>query len=206
MSNINYLSINENFPVAGQDNDTQVFRDNFDTIKTSLRLAQEEITALEDATGGINASANATGNGSDFAGRVIEDVVLAQSRGLYQPLGVTTKPDVDFQDGHYQTYVLNGDISAFKFLNFPGDPNNVEPVAGFGKVIIEFTSQSSVDRKITFTTSESGATNIKKSNFPALSLPGAHDLEVSSETDPVIIEVWRHSVDNIYINYIGQFS
>ena len=206
MSNINYLSINENFPVAGQDNDTQVFRDNFDTIKTSLRLAQEEITALEDATGGISASANATGNGSDFAGRVIEDVVLAQSRGLYQDLGATTKADVDFQDGHYQTYELTGDISAFKFLNFPGDPNITEPVTGYGKVIIEFTSQNSLDRKITFTTSESGATSIKKSNFPALALSGSHDLEVSSETNPVIIEIWRHSVENIYINYIGQFS
>ena len=48
MSNINYLSINENFPVPGQDNDTQVFRDNFDTIKQSLRIAGEEITDLED--------------------------------------------------------------------------------------------------------------------------------------------------------------
>ena len=47
-SNINYASINENFPVAGQDNDTQVFRDNFDTIKTSLRYAYEEITDLQD--------------------------------------------------------------------------------------------------------------------------------------------------------------
>ena len=35
-STINYLGINENFPVAGQDNDTQVFRDNFDTIKQAL--------------------------------------------------------------------------------------------------------------------------------------------------------------------------
>ena len=47
MSNINYLSINENFPVAGADNDTQTFRDNFDTIKTSLNTAKTEITSLE---------------------------------------------------------------------------------------------------------------------------------------------------------------
>ena len=43
---INYLSINENFPVAGQDNDTQVFRDNSDTIKTSLRNAKDELTDI----------------------------------------------------------------------------------------------------------------------------------------------------------------
>jgi hypothetical protein len=53
-SNINYLSINENFPVAGEDNDTQTFRDNFDTIKTSLRAGQEEITALQSDTAKLN--------------------------------------------------------------------------------------------------------------------------------------------------------
>ena len=52
MSNINYVSINENFPVAGQDNDTQVFRDNFDTIKTSLRYAKEELEVFQDSATG----------------------------------------------------------------------------------------------------------------------------------------------------------
>lgn len=212
MSNINYLSINENFPVAGQDNDTQVFRDNFDTIKTSLRLAQEEITALQDATGGLNSTAEE--NGSNFAGRVINDVVLKQSRQAQIDLNTTPRDYADFGDGHYQKFVLTGDISAFKFKFFPGDPNAseiIDTVDSVGKVVLEFTSQSDVDRKIKFTTSESGATAIKKANFPALTLPGDHDLEVSSESNPVIIEVWRYGLDsagndNIYINYIGQFS
>ena len=48
MSNITFASINENFPVAGQDNDTQTFRDNFDSIKTALSTAKTEITDLQD--------------------------------------------------------------------------------------------------------------------------------------------------------------
>ncbi len=39
-------NINDNFPVAGQDNDTQVFRDNFNTIKTSLASAKTEINEV----------------------------------------------------------------------------------------------------------------------------------------------------------------
>ena len=35
-SNIISTTINENFPIAGQDNDSQGFRDNFNVIKTSL--------------------------------------------------------------------------------------------------------------------------------------------------------------------------
>ncbi len=46
-SAINYAAINENFPVAGQDNDTQTFRDNFDSIKTALSTAKTEITDLQ---------------------------------------------------------------------------------------------------------------------------------------------------------------
>lgn len=38
--------INDSYPVAGQDNDTQGFRDNFSTIKNSLSLAGGEISDL----------------------------------------------------------------------------------------------------------------------------------------------------------------
>ena len=40
--------IDESYPVAGQDNDTQGFRDNFGNIKTALGVAAGEITTLQD--------------------------------------------------------------------------------------------------------------------------------------------------------------
>ena len=42
-SQINPVYIDANFPVPGQDNDTQTFRTNFATIKTSLYTAKTEI-------------------------------------------------------------------------------------------------------------------------------------------------------------------
>ena len=207
MSNIDYLSINENFPVAGQDNDTQVFRDNFDTIKTSLRLAQEEITALEDATGGINATTNAGGDGADFGGRVIENAVLSNSRDLFIDLGTpgNSTQEIDYLNGQYQSLNVNQDTT-FQFTNFPGDPSRSDTKLSVGKIVLELYSDSATDRRVTFTTNGSGASAFKKSGFPAKNLPGAHDLEVLDNNDPVIIEIWRHSQDNIYVRYIGQFS
>ena len=38
MSTIDDTSIDQTFPVAGQDNNSQGFRDNFSTIKTISRL------------------------------------------------------------------------------------------------------------------------------------------------------------------------
>jgi len=46
-SSINPLNINGNYPIAGQDNDSQGFRDNFTNIKTNFIKAQAEITDLQ---------------------------------------------------------------------------------------------------------------------------------------------------------------
>jgi len=46
-SAINYSAINTSYPVAGQDNNSQGFRDNFTAISSGLAIAKAEITALQ---------------------------------------------------------------------------------------------------------------------------------------------------------------
>jgi len=46
-SNINPNTINITYPIAGQDNDTQGFRDNFSSIKNNFSVAQAEISSLQ---------------------------------------------------------------------------------------------------------------------------------------------------------------
>lgn len=46
---INPTNIDGTYPIAGQDNDSQGFRDNFTNIKNNLETARIEITALQDA-------------------------------------------------------------------------------------------------------------------------------------------------------------
>lgn len=198
-SNINYLSINENFPVAGQDNDTQVFRDNFDTIKTSLRNAKEEITDLQGDTAKVNVD-------NDFELNKIQRALLQNNRTQkFDGGAVTASPTtIDYENANYQIYRLSANLT-MDFLNFPGDPvfvSETTPI-GMGKVTLELYGDGT-KRLITFQTS--GGTVIKKNGFPALTEVGAHDFEVSSNSDPIIIEVWRHNEDNIFIRYIGQFS
>ena len=47
-SNINPNNINGSYPTAGQDNDSQGFRDNFTNIRTNLAFAKDEITDLQN--------------------------------------------------------------------------------------------------------------------------------------------------------------
>jgi hypothetical protein len=192
-SSINYLSINENFPVAGQDNDTQTFRDNFDTIKTSLSSAKTEINELLGSVARVDSDNN-------FGLNTIQNVLFQNVREQKLDGGaVTTSPTtIDFQSGSYQIYRVGANITV-DFLNFPGDPiytAETTPI-GWGKVTLELYSDGA-SRIVSFSTS-SGTTIKKDSSFPAT-------LTLTSSTNPVIIEVWRHSLETIYMRYLGQFS
>lgn len=46
-SNINTSSIDITYPIPGQDNDTQGFRDNFSSIKNNLNVAKTEISDIQ---------------------------------------------------------------------------------------------------------------------------------------------------------------
>lgn len=192
-SSINYLSINENFPVAGQDNDTQTFRDNFDTIKTSLSSAKTEINELLGSVARVDSDNN-------FGLNTIQNVLFQNVREQKLEGGaVTTSPTtIDFQSGSYQIYRVGANITV-DFLNFPGDPvytAELTPI-GWGKVTLELYSDGA-SRIVSFSTS-SGTAIKKDSSFPAT-------LTLTSSTNPVIIEVWRHSLETIYMRYLGQFS
>jgi Chaperone of endosialidase len=52
-SNINPTDIDITYPIAGQDNDTQGFRNNFTNIQSNFNIAASEITALQAITNSI---------------------------------------------------------------------------------------------------------------------------------------------------------
>jgi hypothetical protein len=200
-SNINYLSINENFPVAGQDNDTQVFRDNFDTIKTSLRVAKEEVTSLQNDVA-------YTTQDNDFGLYKISNAVLENVRGQK----LDTRGDdalrvqpitIDYQSGSYQIYNIGANI-VMDFLNFPGDirivPAETAPI-GWGKVRVELYSDGAGDWNVTFSLSGSGATSIKKDFLSGLQVTAA-----DNTNSPLIIDIWRHRTEEIFISYVGTFA
>jgi len=66
-----------------------------------------------------------------------------------------------------------------------------------GKATLELYGDGTA-RTITFTVT--GSTVLKKS----AGFPGS--LTVTSATNPVIIEVWQHSTDMIFLNYLGAYS
>lgn len=203
MSNINYLNIEPNFPVAGQDNDTQTFRDNFSSIRNNFQYAQDEITNLENNTAKTNAD-------NDFQKHTIEKAVMLNNRDLVKPISIYIEGQgIDYEVAPYQIFkfTTNGTVT---FDNLPGDINLIdELVPGVGKLTLELYGSGTGTQYVTF--SASAGSVIKKSGFPTLDAPGIAlnaNLAVRSATNPVIIEVWRHSADNsrILIKYVGLFE
>ena len=191
-SNINFAAINENFPVAGQDNDTQTFRDNFDTIKTNFSAAKTEITDLQDNTA-------RTDSDNDFLYNVVGSLTLqdAYLRKIdYGAAIVVGTQDISFKQAMYHVVKVGANTS-LSFSEFPTGAVDVTGLGQIGKATLELYGDGTT-RTITFTTT--GSTVIKKSpGFPG-------SVTVTSTSNPVIIEVWQHSTDVIWMNYLGLFS
>ena len=191
-SNINFAAINENFPVAGQDNDTQTFRDNFDTIKTNFSSAKTEITDLQD-------NSARTDSDNDFLYNVVGSLTLQDAYLRKKDYGaaiVVGTQDISFKQAMYHVVKVGANPS-LSFSEFPTGAVDVTGLGQIGKATLELYGDGSA-RTITFTTT--GSTVIKKSpGFPG-------SVTVTSATDPVIIEVWQHSATVIWLNYLGLYS
>jgi hypothetical protein len=170
-----------------------VFRDNFDTIKTSLNTANTEITDLQ-----TNVARTDVDN--DFNRKLISSAVMLNNYDKKFDGGVIAAPlTVDYENGNYQIFRF-GVNTTVEFLNFPDDESSP---TGLGKVTLELYGDGTA-RTLTFITT--GGTVIKKNaTFPTpFTLTSAE--AAAGSGNPIIIEVWKHKSDRIFLNYIGQFS
>ena len=190
---INFAAINENFPVAGQDNDTQVFRDNFDTIKNNFREAKTEIENLQD-------NAARTDTTSDFNYNIVTTVILQDAVLLKRDYGaaaiVAATQEVSFKQALYHV-IKFGANCAIELIDFPVTEVDVLGIGSCGKITLELYGDG-VARTLTFT--PTGTTVFKKSS----GFPGT--LTVTSATNPIFVEVWQHDTNTIFLNYLGAFA
>jgi hypothetical protein len=192
-SQINYAAINEDFPVPGQDNDTQVFRDNFDTIKQNFRYAQEEITDLQSNV--IRADVD-----NDFNNKIISNAVLQDTREALLDGGAYSNDlTIDFGNGTYQIFRIGANIN----LSFSGFPDENSNPQGVGRVTLELYGDG-IARTITLTPG-AGASIKKLSLDQSVSL-AANSFSVTSNTNPIFIEIWKYNSFTTFVKYIGQFS
>ena len=118
-SQINYNIIDGTYPVAGQDNSSQGFRDNFTNIKNNFESAYEEITDLQNKVILASPLNNGTFN-NNLQGNLITNAQMQGIREKYFNVGnaVSGSVNVDFNTGTFQTMTLSGSATISGFTSF----------------------------------------------------------------------------------------
>jgi hypothetical protein len=118
-SQINPSNINGAYPVAGQDNNSQGFRDNFTWTKTNFQYAADEISDLQSKVV-LKAALTGTTLNNNMLGSIVNNGV-AQNFGLTcvslgSQSGTVT---LNYSAGHYQTFTTSGNVTLAPFSNLP---------------------------------------------------------------------------------------
>ena len=128
MSTINTNGLNVNYPVPGVNNNSQGFRDNFNTIKTNLDVAGTEITDLQTNVVLKSALQNSVLN-NDMANTLISNAAVRSFRHTTYNLGNSLSGTVlvDVSLGDVQIGTVSGNVT-FTFGSWAptGTQSNVQ--------------------------------------------------------------------------------
>lgn len=134
-------ALDPTFPVAGQDNNSQGFRDNFAYTQTGLQKVVTVLTDLNDTTAKLSTDNN-------FNGVILEN---AETRRLYGSVAINgslssgnTTEYIDYRDAEYYTYTIAADNITLSFSQWP--------LSGmYAKVYVELKNDGT-ERDITWAT------------------------------------------------------
>jgi hypothetical protein len=119
-SQINFAAITTTYPVAGVDNDSQGFRDNFTAISAGLAVAKAELTALQTNAVLVANLATNTAVVNNMLGSTISNGLYNTFYGVYFDGGnVPSAANIDLNNGPVQKFTLSGASPTLTFTNWP---------------------------------------------------------------------------------------
>lgn len=190
MSTIVYETIDATYPVAGQDNNSQGFRDNFGLIKNALNVAKTEIGNLENNTAKLN-------DDNDFNGVILANAEIRRLSGTATVMsgvqnGAFGYWEIDTRDADYFYCTVTGNVT-LRISNWP-----VDNLARNIKIRIDTDGNDTWN--VTFASS-SNSYVLKTFGFtkPTFALP--NDTTQTHLFDITSID----GGDTLLINYIGPF-
>lgn len=190
-SQITTTAIDVEYPIAGQDNDSQGFRDNFSNIVAALDVAATEISDLQTRTV-VVADTNNDPAVNNLQGSTLSNGLYKNLDGVVFNAGtVTGTTDININNGPLQVFTLSSNTT-LRFTNWPA-------TGRYAKVRVHIASDTNGAWLPTLAT-ESGGTIFYEANFPALTL--------STDGSHQVIEAWTFTgstAKNIYVRFIGEF-
>lgn len=120
-SNVNPFNINGNYPIAGQDNDSQGFRDNFTNIRNNFAFIKAEVEDIQNKAL-LKSALIGTNLNNDLLGGPLLNVQVKNITETVFDWGTTAGEfDLDITDGNIQKIDSFGSIKIGQILNWPGN-------------------------------------------------------------------------------------
>lgn len=121
-SYVNGNNINADFPLAGQNNSSQGFRDNFAATKSGLNRAGTELSELRERVLVKSAIPGTSLNNDLNYTAIVRAQLKSNSDYFYNNGSAGANFTLDFNRGNWQKIILNQTCN-FTFVNFPGTDN-----------------------------------------------------------------------------------
>ena len=204
-SNINPQNIDGAYPVAGQDNDSQGFRDNFTNTRTNFTYAADEISDLQ-AKAVLKAALVGSTLNNDMGGSILSNAQVQDISESRVALGtVSGNQTINYAAGSYYTVTTSGSITlAFSNFSAAGTTSRVRlqitvastahtltlpsavsvgisNIQGIASNVITFNKAGTYEFE--FETSDGGSTITiidQNRNLDPIYLPSAEDLAASA--------------------------
>lgn len=193
--------IDESFPVAGQDNESAGFRDNFSAIKDSLEYTANNLDTLQTITVKKSEENVFDSNASLKSIKLVNqsEQVKATRTAITQGTG----QEINYSQGSYHAIVL-GNINGGG-NNFTLDLAGFPPAAGgeqgrFAKLRLDVILGSGVTVAKTLEFANQSGSIKYDGSWPTV-------LSVTSQTQPIAVEFWSYDGGQlIFAKYLGAFG
>ena len=182
-------TIDENFPVAGQDNDSQGFRDNFNIIKAGLGVASSEITGLQTRVLVRDPDGTFTNN---LGGNQIVEAEFNSCTFVSNTTGstgISANADIVWTSGFVQVINVQADALTLTFRDLPVD--SYAPIRLILTADAAHTLNFAVEGGATIYTGATGFTG------------AAITLDAASE---IVVEAFSYDVNRLYLRIVETFT
>ena len=208
MSNLNYAAINEAYPIAGQDNDSEGFRGNFAAIKASLTTAQTDLTELQLKSVLKQTLGNTAAATNDLLGSTVKNGLYSNLNGVVPDAGQTV-----FTGNQYTVRFSGNSENAAPFQVFRISQNSLITFANWRISPVQYTRV-----RYHFVSDGGGAWTVQFSNTGGVVIfetgSGITSQTITltdytpGSTSPVhtVVDVWTYNGTTVFVKIIGNYA
>ena len=192
-SNIVPDTIDDTYPVAGQDNNSQGFRDNFNIIKTNFTSAKSEIETLQNNTAKTNE------DNVFFENTLSRYTKLQETTTHTGPTNVSSDTTFNFSAGHFWTVVASNNV----ILTLADWPTNNH----YAEMLIQVYGDGAVNRTITFASTYSAGASQMRVDGSTEFAGGAAITTNTVVTRSHLVKAFTYdNGTNVFLQYLGTFA